>query len=88
MTFEVRDPNGWTGVEADTLEGARLACRTICFEGYELPLDIVPADRNIVIESFLGFDEAGRPMWRTTDAGRCYRNPARVVVDLPARRAA
>lgn len=75
MTFDIRDSgegDGWTGVSADTLEGARLACVTIAGEGYELPLSIVPEDRDIAIETLTGFDEAGRPCWRTTDAGRCY----------------
>lgn len=75
MTFEIRDGgdgDGWTGVSADTLEGARLACITITGEGYDVPLRIVPADRDVAVETLTGFDESGRPIWQTSDAGRCY----------------
>lgn len=76
MMFEIRDADGYTGVEAETLDGARLACTTIAREGYELPLEIVPEGERFPIEKLAAFDAAGRPVWQSSSLVRRYEGKA------------
>lgn len=68
--YEIRDADGWTGVEAETLEGARLACVTIATEGYDPPLSIVAEGDDFALATLVGFDQGGYPIWRSSDRAR------------------
>lgn len=70
--FEIRDPNGWTGVEAETIEEARFACETIAQEGYDLPLEIVAPDSDFPIEKLVSWDASFRPVWQTSYLARRF----------------
>jgi hypothetical protein len=74
--FDIRDKDGWTGVEAETLDGARLACETIAREGYDLPLAIVPDGIDVSIMELVDFDERGAGIWKTNDLLRKYEGRA------------
>lgn len=68
--FDIRDANGWTGVEAEDLASARRACEVISQEGYELPLEIVPPGSEYAVCTLVGFDERGGSIWSTNDTVR------------------
>lgn len=68
--YEIRETNrrgedseGWTGVEAETLDDARYACVVISDEGYEVPLEIIPWDGDVAVDTLVGFDRRGAPIW-------------------------
>lgn len=81
--FEIRDNardgDGWTGVEALTLEDARFACETIAHEGYELPLHVVHESSIVPIVTLVGFDESGGSIWQSSNLAAHYKTVGRAA---------
>jgi hypothetical protein len=68
----------WEGVEvaeADTLEGARLGCKTNLREGYPGLLYIVVDGNGFHLEAW-GIDEHGNVVGQTSDASKQYEEAA------------
>lgn len=70
--FYIDDAEGPTGVEADTFEGAKLACLTLAREGYEFPFSIIPEGERFPILTLAGFGNLGTGEWHGGDTCRRY----------------